>query len=164
MSPLYIIKDFFGINILFIFFCYLIFAVPNALGHPDNYILANPLSTPPHIVPEWYFLPFYAILRSIPNKVAGVIAMFFSILTLYFISFFTAPQVTSSSFKLFYKVAFWFFFIDCLILGWIGGNPVEYPYYVIGQLSTIFYFFYFYCLVPAFSILENKFIHVTQTN
>lgn len=124
------------------------------LGHPDNYILANPLSTPPHIVPEWYFLPFYAILRSIPNKAFGVILMFLSIFTLYLLPYINAVSTASSAFRPIFRVIFWLFFCNCLILGWIGGNPVEHPFYLIGQVATFFYFLFFYIVVPYLSKLE----------
>ena len=156
--PYFVIKDVLGGLLFFTVFFYVVVYAPNALGHPDNYILANPLSTPPHIVPEWYFLPFYAILRSIPNKTLGVVAMFLSILTLYALSFLCVAPITSSTFRGFYRIFFWFFLVDCLLLGWIGGNPVEYPYYVIGQVATVGYFFFYYCLLPYVAKSEGYMI------
>jgi ubiquinol-cytochrome c reductase cytochrome b subunit len=155
--PYFIVKDALGFFLFFFLFIYLTVYSPNLLGHPDNYILANPLSTPPHIVPEWYFLPFYAILRSIPNKVMGVFGMFLSILTLYFLMYLAPINVSSSAFKPIYRVLFWFLVVNCFILGWIGGNAVEFPYYFIGQVATTSYFFFFYCALPAISFLDSIF-------
>lgn len=155
--PYFIVKDLLGVLVFLIIFFIVVVYYPNFMGHPDNYILANPLSTPPHIVPEWYFLPFYAVLRSIPNKALGVIFMFLSIFTLYFLPFLTKASFTSSAFRPIFRLCFWFFTLDCFILGWIGGNPVEPPFYVIGQVSTFFYFFFFYFAVPFLSLFENGF-------
>jgi ubiquinol-cytochrome c reductase cytochrome b subunit len=113
--------------------------------------------TPPHIVPEWYFLPFYAILRSIPDKLGGVLAMFGSILVLALIPFIIPKlNIRSSLFRPIARKLFWFQLCNCLILGWIGQNVVEYPYIEIGQIATGFYFFYFLVLLPGLVILENK--------
>ncbi len=128
---------------------------PNALGHSDNYIPANPLVTPAHIVPEWYFLPFYAILRSIPDKLGGVIAMVGAILILLTIPFTQSSEVRSSTFRPMFKVLFWIFIADFLILGWIGQKVVEYPFVEIGQVATVFYFFYFLVIIPFFGKFES---------
>jgi quinol-cytochrome oxidoreductase complex cytochrome b subunit len=154
--PYFIVKDLFGILCFILCLLCLVIFSPNLLGHPDNYILANPLSTPPHIVPEWYFLPFYAILRSIPSKALGVILMFLSFITFYFMPFLNSFMVSSAAFRPLYRRVFWFFSVICLLLGWIGGNAVEYPYYEIGQLATFFYFFYFYFFLPYFNFLEKQ--------
>jgi quinol-cytochrome oxidoreductase complex cytochrome b subunit len=157
--PYFISKDLFGIFCyLFLLFIFVIY-FPNFFGHPDNYILANPLSTPTHIVPEWYFLPFYAILRSIPNKLFGVILMFLSILTFYFLPFLNKFRVSSSFFKALFVFFFWVFVFDCFILGWIGSNAIEYPYYQIGQLSTFLYFFSLYVLFPLLCFFENFIVY-----
>lgn len=118
--------------------------MPNAMGHPDNYIPANPLVTPHHIVPEWYFLPFYAILRSIPNKAAGVIAMFSSLLILLTLPWFTRlrPVVNTP----FMKTMFWLFVVNFFLLMWLGGQPIHSPYVQISQIATVFYFSYFILL------------------
>ena len=113
--------------------------------------------TPPHIVPEWYYLPFYAILRSIPNKLGGVVAMFAAILIMLALPFVGEASSRSAQFRPLYKILFWIFFLNSLILGWIGGNPVKYPYYEIGQLSTLFYFGYFLVLLPICCKLEEFF-------
>jgi quinol-cytochrome oxidoreductase complex cytochrome b subunit len=158
--PYYTYKDIFGFFIFGIVFSYFIYFDPNVLGHPDNYIPANPLVTPAHIVPEWYFLPFYAILRSIPDKLGGVIAMVAAILILLILPFVHTSEVRSSSFRPIAKKLFWFFVADVIILGWIGGKPVEDPYILIGQLSTIFYFSYFIILTPVVGYIENILVKV----
>jgi len=155
--PYYIIKDFYGIILFFIFFALFIFFMPNLLGHPDNYIEANPMITPPHIVPEWYFLPFYAILRSIPDKLTGVIALAFAILSLFLLPFLHKPEVRSMALRPISRIAFWFFLINCLLLGWLGSKPVTYPFLLIGQLTTLAYFAYFFFYSPLIIILEKNF-------
>jgi ubiquinol-cytochrome c reductase cytochrome b subunit len=154
--PYFIVKDLFGAVFAFSLLLFFVIYLPNYFGHSDNYIPANPLLTPPHIVPEWYFLPFYAILRSIPNKALGVCLMFLSILSLYILPYLSFSKKSSVFFQPLFRIVFWFFVVDCFLLGWIGGNPVEHPYYLIGQLTTSFYFFYFYFLVPVFTFIENK--------
>ena len=153
--PYFAIKDLFSITAFLIFFGYFVFFNPNVLGHPDNYIPANPLSTPAHIVPEWYFLPYYAILRSIPDKLGGVIAMFAAIVTLMVLPFVHRPEIRSTAFRPLYKVFFWFALVDCLILGWIGCQVVEEPYVQIGQLATVYYFLYFLVILPNLAELEK---------
>jgi ubiquinol-cytochrome c reductase cytochrome b subunit len=152
--PYFIIKDIYGLVIFGFFYFYFVFFAPNDLGHPDNYIQANPMVTPTHIVPEWYFLPFYAILRSVPNKRLGVVLLLAAILILLILPFFGKGIIRSNSFRPFYKVIFWFFFFDCLLLGWIGGKPIETPYYELGQFFTLFYFGYFIFFIPFFQKLE----------
>jgi quinol-cytochrome oxidoreductase complex cytochrome b subunit len=126
------------------------------LPHPDNSIPANPLVTPAHIVPEWYFLPFYAILRSIPDKLGGVVAMAGAILILAAIPFIIPRlNIRSSLFRPIARKLFWFQVVNCVILGWIGQNVVEYPYIEIGQIATAFYFIYFLVLLPGLVVLEN---------
>jgi len=158
LSPYYILKDFLGLIIYFLIFFYFVFFNPNFLGHPDNYIEANSLVTPAHIVPEWYFLPFYAILRAIPDKLGGVIAMLLSIIVLLLLPFYINSKIKSMQFKPLNKMFFWLFFFNCLLLGWIGSNPAEDPYIFIGQFCTFFYFFYLLILLPLNSKIENIFI------
>lgn len=141
--PYFIFKDIFGLFLFFIFFSYFLFFNPNLLGHPDNYIPANPLVTPPHIVPEWYFLPFYAILRAIPNKLGGVIFMGLAIIILLILPFLASnSSIRSSAFRPFYKFFNWCFAINFLLLGWLGAQPIEDPYIIIGIISTFLYFFF----------------------
>jgi ubiquinol-cytochrome c reductase cytochrome b subunit len=124
-------------------------------GHSDNYIPANPMVTPTHIVPEWYFLPFYAILRSVPNKLGGVVLLLLSIIVLFLFPFFIRPSIRSNFFKPMHKVFYWFFVFNCVILGWIGGKSIETPFYEIGQIATAFYFIYFIILLPFLNSIER---------
>ncbi len=155
-TPYYYVKDVFGLVVFALFFGFFVYLSPNLLGHPDNYIEANPLVTPAHIVPEWYFLPFYAILRSIPNKLGGVIAMIAAILILIVISFINCSDIRSSQFRPLYRKFYWLFVIDSIILGWIGQKTPEYPYIQIGQIATVYYFAYFLIILPFLGILESK--------
>lgn len=160
LHPYFSYKDYFGFAIFGIAFSFVVFFYPNVLGHSDNYIPANPLVTPEHIVPEWYLLPFYAILRSIPDKLGGVIAMLGAILILLILPFFHVSLVRSSYFRPLWKILFWVFAANFVLLGWIGGNPVEYPFVTIGQVLTAAYFMYFIALVPLFSFLDNVFLFI----
>jgi len=153
--PYFYVKDLLSFFILILFFSFFIFFYPNALGHPDNYIPANPLVTPPHIVPEWYFLPFYAILRSIPNKLGGVVAMISAILVLIMIPFLNTSEIRSSNFRPIFAIAFWFLVSDFILLGWIGQKPAESPYIEIGLGATIFYFLFFLVLLPVIGVIEK---------
>jgi len=153
--PYFYVKDLLSFFILILFFSFFIFFYPNALGHPDNYIPANPLVTPPHIVPEWYFLPFYAILRSIPNKLGGVVAMISAILVLIMIPFINTSEIRSSNFRPIFAIAFWFLVSDFILLGWIGQKPAESPYIEIGLGATIFYFLFFLVLLPVIGVIEK---------
>lgn len=154
-TPYFTVKDIFGVVVFFILFFYLVSFDPNLLGHPDNYIIANPLSTPAHIVPEWYFLPFYAILRSVPDKLGGVILMVASILILILMPYLVGGKIRSSFFRPLHKVSFWFFVSICMLLGWIGGNPADYPYVEIGQCLTVFYFMFILLVLPFLNFLEK---------
>ena len=215
-TPYFTIKDLYSVVLFFIFFAYIIFFIPNTLGHPDNYIPANPELTPEHIVPEWYFLPFYAILRSVPDKFGGVCALLLAILILVLLPYLISltnfvisllqllknPTVASirpkyeklekltsiysylypfslatffrfvknkfeyrpyfevnlfmrtALMRRIYRITFWFFFIDCVILGWVGGKPIEDPYLTIAQNATIAYFAFFVILIPLIAIID----------
>ena len=144
--PYYTVKDLYGMGVFGIIFAITLFFAPNFLGHPDNYTPANPLVTPPHIVPEWYFLPFYAILRAIPDKLLGVIAMFAAILILFVLPWLDTSKVRSARFRPVYKMLFWAFLIDCIVLGYVGGNPPEGVFIVFGRLATALYFLFFLTL------------------
>ena len=154
-TPYYTVKDLYYVIVFFIFFAFFVFFLPNYLGHPDNYIPANPMVTPTHIVPEWYFLPFYAILRSVPDKLGGVILMVGAIVILLLLPFIHKVEVRSMAFRPVSKIFFWIFITNWFILGWIGGQPIEDPYFLIGQLSAFFYFFYFIFLIWFLNHLEN---------
>ena len=152
--PYYTIKDAFGLSVFLLFYMYFVFFAPNFFGEPDNYIPADPLVTPPHIVPEWYFLPFYAILRSIPDKLSGVIAMFGAIIVLFILPFLDKHPVRSAKFRPYYRIAFWLLVLDCLILGWVGANPPEGAFVMLGQLGTAYYFLHFLVLIPLLNKYE----------
>jgi ubiquinol-cytochrome c reductase cytochrome b subunit len=154
-TPYATFKDLFSIIGFFIFFGFFVYFMPNTLGHPDNYIPANPMVTPPHIVPEWYFLPFYAILRSIPDKLGGVLAMGGAIAILAILPFIVKSETRSAAFRPLYRFLFWLFVVDTLLLAWVGGNAVKYPFYELGQLCTLFYFSYFLILLPLCCKIES---------
>lgn len=154
--PYFYVKDLFAFFILITVFGFFVFYYPNALGHPDNYIPANPMSTPAHIVPEWYFLPFYAILRSIPDKLGGVLAMVSAILVLMALPIINLSEIRSSVFRPIFGGAFWFLAADFLILGWIGQKPVEEPYIMLGWNATITYFTFLLLFLPLCGCLEKQ--------
>ena len=156
--PYFYVKDLFGLVIFAAFFSFFVVYAPNYLGHPDNYIEADPMVTPPHIVPEWYFLPFYAILRTIPDKLGGVVLMVLAIVILLFLPVLDSSFVRSSFFKPFHLTLFWFFAADCLMLGWVGQEVVETPFIELSMIITPLYFFYFLFFIPFFSNLEKALI------
>jgi len=151
--PYFYVKDLLAFFVLIALFSFFVFFYPNALGHSDNYIPANPLVTPPHIVPEWYFLPFYAILRSIPDKLGGVAAMGGAILILLLLPHINTSEIRSAKFRPLYAVSYWVFAANFLLLGWIGQKPVESPFIEIGMFSTFLYFFFIIVLVPAIDLI-----------
>jgi ubiquinol-cytochrome c reductase cytochrome b/c1 subunit len=153
--PYYTIKDSFGLAVFLLIYAILVFYAPNLLGDPQNYIPANPLQTPPDIVPEWYFLPFYAILRSVPNKLLGVIMLFSSILILFVLPWLDTSPVRSAKFRPIYKKIFWLLVISVLVLGYVGAHPPEGWYVIVGRIATIYYFAHFLILVPLIGKLER---------
>ncbi|MSO54398.1 MAG: cytochrome b [Rhodospirillales bacterium] len=160
--PYYTIKDLFGLGVLLFFFLCFVFFAPNMFVEPDNYIPANPLVTPAHIVPEWYLMPFYAILRAItfdiwfiPAKLIGVIAMFSSIVILMLLPWLDTSPVRSARYRPIYKQVYWIFFADCLVLGYIGASPPEGWYIPIGQIATAYYFGHFLIVMPLLGIFER---------
>ena len=153
--PYFIFNDLVTIFFFLLALSVIVFYYPNLLGHTDNYIPANPMQTPASIVPEWYLLPFYAILRSIPNKLLGVIGMLGSLLILLVLPYTDFSRVRSSTFRPLMKLNFWFFVVNFLILMWIGSQHPETPYVEVGQLATAFYFAWFTILVPLTGLLEN---------
>nr|YP_009512698.1 cytochrome b [Microhyla taraiensis]AXJ93416.1 cytochrome b [Microhyla taraiensis] len=156
----YSYKDIFGFAILLAALASLSTFAPNILGDPDNFTPANPLVTPPHIKPEWYFLFAYAILRSIPNKLGGVLALLFSILVLFILPIIHTSKLRSLMFRPATKIFFWSLVANTFILTWIGGQPVEDPYIMIGQVASVIYFFIFVAIFPMIGFLENKLLHL----
>nr|YP_009258904.1 cytochrome b [Lophonectes gallus]AID59860.1 cytochrome b [Lophonectes gallus] len=154
--PYFSYKDLLGFAALLLALIVLALFSPNLLGDPDNFTPANPLVTPPHIKPEWYFLFAYAILRSIPNKLGGVLALLFSILVLMVIPMLHTSKQRGLTFRPLTQALFWILIADVIILTWIGGMPVEDPYIIIGQLASVVYFTIFLILVPAVGWVENK--------
>jgi ubiquinol-cytochrome c reductase cytochrome b subunit len=159
-APYFIFKDLVTIFIFFIVLSVFVFFMPNALGDSENYVMANPMQTPPAIVPEWYLLPFYAILRSIPNKLLGVIAMFLAILILLIMPITDLSKLRGVQFRPFSKIAFFIFVANFLILMQLGAKHVESPFIEFGQISTIFYFSHFLIIIPLVSIIENSLIEL----
>jgi len=155
LTPYYTVKDLLSIVYFLIFFGLFVYFFPNLLGHPDNYIPANPLVTPIHIVPEWYVLPLYAILRSIPSKLGGVIAMLGAIFVLAIIPVILEAEIRALKFRILAKPSYFLFLVICVILGWIGAAPIKTPFYQVGQLATIFYFLYFLIIYPGIIYFED---------
>ncbi|MAI46574.1 MAG: cytochrome b [Hyphomicrobiaceae bacterium TMED74] len=155
MSPFAIMKDLFALAVFLILFSWFVFFAPDYLGHADNYIPANALVTPAHIVPEWYFLPFYAILRAIPSKLGGVIAMFSAIVVLVFIPWLDTSRVRSTKYRPIYRWFFWLFVFTCLALGYLGSRPAEGAYVLWAQIFTFYYFAHFLLVMPIVGLIET---------
>jgi ubiquinol-cytochrome c reductase cytochrome b subunit len=153
--PYYTVKDSVAIAVYFLVFAVMVFFFPNFIGNADNYIPANPLLTPPHIVPEWYFLPFYAILRAVPQKLGGVILMFGSILILFALPWLDTSKVRSASFRPVYRVFFWLLVIACIALALVGANQPEGIWVPMGQIATAYYFAHFLLVMPILGKLER---------
>jgi ubiquinol-cytochrome c reductase cytochrome b subunit len=159
--PYYIFKDLITIFLFIIVLSIFVFFMPNVLGDSENYVMANPMQTPPAIVPEWYLLPFYAILRSIPNKLLGVIAMFAAILALLIMPFSDLSKLRGNQFRPLSKIAFFIFVANFLILMQLGAKHVESPFIEFGQISTVLYFAHFVIIVPFVTLLENSLIDLS---
>jgi ubiquinol-cytochrome c reductase cytochrome b subunit len=159
--PYYIFKDLITIFLFILVLSIFVFFMPNALGDSENYVMANPMQTPPAIVPEWYLLPFYAILRSIPNKLLGVIAMFAAILALLIMPFTDLSKLRGNQFRPLSKIAFFIFVANFLILMQLGAKHVESPFIEFGQISTVLYFSHFLIIVPFVTLLENSLIDLS---
>jgi len=160
--PYYTIKDALGLGVFFIVFAVFVFFAPNFLGEAENYVRANPFQTPAEIVPDWYFLPYYAILRSItfdiwfiPAKLIGVTAMFGSLMLLFALPWLDTSKVRSARFRPIYKQVFWVFVVDCIVLGWVGANRPEGHILIIGQIATAYYFLHFLVLMPLIGWFEK---------
>jgi ubiquinol-cytochrome c reductase cytochrome b/c1 subunit len=154
-TPYATIKDGFFLVVFLILFAWFVFYVPNYLGHPDNYIPANPAVTPMHIVPEWYYLPFYAILRAVPNKLGGVALLGASIVILAFLPWLDRSKVRSARYRPRYRFFFWLFFITCVGLGWLGSKPAEGIYVYAARVATVYYFAHFLVVLPLLGRYEK---------
>ncbi|MFM1815039.1 MAG: hypothetical protein RLZ98_1734 [Pseudomonadota bacterium] len=155
MSPYATMKDLFALSVFVILFAWFVFFVPDYLGHADNYNPANPLVTPPHIVPEWYFLPFYAILRAVPSKLGGVVLMFASIAVLAFVSWLDTSPVRSTKYRPLYRWFFWALVFTCLALGYLGSKPAEGDYVFWARIFTAYYFIHFLIVLPVVGLIET---------
>lgn len=167
--PYYTVKDMFGMAVFLVIYAVFVFYAPNYMGHPDNYIPANPMVTPAHIVPEWYFLPFYAILRSftfditvpftdivlISSKLGGVLLMFGAIAILFVLPWLDRSPVRSARFRPMYRIAFWLFTLDAVLLGFMGAKPAEMPWIAISQFATVYYFAHFLVIIPLLNRFEK---------
>ncbi|MGL5117397.1 MAG: cytochrome b [Beijerinckiaceae bacterium] len=165
-TPYATVKDAFALVCFFIFFMYFVFYMPNFLGHADNYIMADALKTPAHIVPEWYFLPFYAILRSIPDKLGGVLMMGAAIVVLAFLPWLDTSKVRSGKFRPMFRIFFWVFVVVCVLLGWVGSQDTSAPVLTfgettvltmvgLGQILTLYYFAHFLIILPLLGLFER---------
>ncbi|KAF1857946.1 hypothetical protein Lal_00010457 [Lupinus albus] len=161
-TPYATLKDALGVSVFLIAYAWFIFYMPNFLGHPDNYIMANPLSTPAHIVPEWYYLPFYAMLRAITfnvgpidSKLGGVLVMFGAIIVLFFLPWLDTSKVRSAVYRPWYKLFFWIFVVNAILLGWLGSRPAEGLYVVMSQIGTLYYFGFFLVIMPILGLVET---------
>ena len=155
MAPYAVMKDAFALFAFMVMFAWFVFFMPDYLGHADNYIEANPLVTPAHIVPEWYYLPFYAILRAIPSKLGGVIAMFGSILVLLFIPWLDTSRVRSARYRPIFKWLLVAFFISVIALGYLGAKPPDGIYVIMARIFTLYYFVFFLILMPIVGVIER---------
>lgn len=161
-TPYATLKDALGLSVFLLVFAYFIFYMPNYLGHPDNYIPADSLKTPAHIVPEWYFLPFYAMLRAITfnigpidSKLGGVLVMFGAIIVLFFLPWLDTSKVRSAVYRPWYKLFFWIFVANSILLGWLGAMPAEGIYVVLSQAGTAYYFGFFLVIMPLLGLFET---------
>jgi ubiquinol-cytochrome c reductase cytochrome b/c1 subunit len=155
MTPYAVSKDVFALFVFLLLFAWFVFYAPDYLGHADNYVEANPLVTPPHIVPEWYFLPFYAILRAVPSKLGGVILMFAAIAVLIFIPWLDTSRVRSTKYRPIYRWFFWLFAFTCFALGYLGSKPAEGIYVLWAQIFTAYYFIHFLIVMPVVGLIET---------
>lgn len=153
--PYYTVKDLLGFVVFIAIFAYFAFYIPNYLNATDGYIPADPMKTPSEVVPQWYFLPFFAILRSIPNKLTGVIAMFAAVGVLFLVPWLDTSKIRSATFRPIYRVIFWLLVVDVVLLGWVGANRPEGAVVLIGRLATSYYFVHFLILMPMVGLFER---------
>jgi len=157
--PYYFAKDLFAFTCFILFFSVFVFFFPNILNHPDNCIPADPMETPKHLVPEWYFLPFYAILRSIPHKAAGIVAMVGAILVMLVIPFSYTGYIRNTTYRPVFKIFYWLLIADFATLMWVGQAPITDPFIILGQIASVYYFGFFLVLVPLIGIIETKLVN-----
>ena len=157
--PYFFSKDAFAFCVYLLVFATFVLYYPNVLNHPDNYVEADPLHTPAHVVPEWYFLPFYAILRSIPHKALGIIAMGGAILILLAIPFINTSYIRNTTFRPLFKIFFWMFIVDFIVLTWVGQKPVKDVFILVGQVATVYYFMFFLIIIPVVGKVETMLAH-----
>jgi len=160
--PYFYVKDLIAFFVLMLVFSFFLYFFPNVLNHSDNYIPADPLVTPAHIVPEWYFLPFYAILRCVPHKLGGVLAMGGAIVALLILPFLNTSQIRNSNFRPIYAWLFWFFVADFALLGWLGAKDVDEPYVTLGIISALYYFGFFFVIIPGLGYVEEKLYNFSE--
>jgi len=153
--PYMTVKDGFSLVLFLFVYAWFTFYTPNYLGHADNYVPANPAVTPAHIVPEWYFLPFYAILRAIPDKLGGVIAMFGAVVVLALVPWLDTSRVRSANYRPIYRQFFWVFLFVCILLGWLGAKPPEGGYVLAARICTAYYFAHFLIIMPLLGLFET---------
>lgn len=156
--PYFFSKDLFAFFCFLVFFSVFVFYFPNVLNHPDNCIPADPYKTPAHVVPEWYFLPYYAILRSIPHKAGGIAAMGGSIIVLFLIPFINSSEIRNTTYRPIFKIFFWLLVADFIVLIWLGQKPVKDTYVIAGQIATVYYFLFFVVAVPLIGRIESKLV------
>ena len=156
--PYYALKDAFALSCFLVFFATFVFYFPNYLNHPDNCIPADPFETPAHVVPEWYFLAFYAILRGIPHKTGGILTMFGSIVVLFIIPFVNSSEIRNTTYRPIFKFFFWLFIADFVILVWSGQKPVTKTYKFVAQVATVYYFLFFLIIIPLVGRIESALV------
>jgi quinol-cytochrome oxidoreductase complex cytochrome b subunit len=161
--PYFVSKDLFAFFSFLFFFFVFVFYFPNVLNHPDNCIPADPMETPAHVVPEWYFLPFYAILRSIPNKAGGILTMGGAIAVLFLIPFNNTSNIRNTTYRPIFKFFFWFFIYDFIILMWIGQKPVRNTYIFVGQIATFYYFVFFTLGIAYIGKIEKALVNFKES-
>ena len=157
--PYFVTKDAFAFSVFAVVFAFFVFYFPNTLNHPDNYIPADSMRTPAHVVPEWYFLPYYAILRSIPHKTFGILAMGGAILVLFLIPFIYNSEVRNTTYRPIFKICFWIFVSDFILLTWIGQKPVRDTFIYAGQVATVYYFVFFLVCIHVVGKIESALVH-----
>nr|YP_010233599.1 cytochrome b [Pleurosigma inscriptura]QSZ78216.1 cytochrome b [Pleurosigma inscriptura] len=157
--PYFFAKDLFAFFCFLFVFAFFVFYFPNVLNHPDNCIPADPLKTPAHVVPEWYFLPFYAILRSIPHKAGGIAAMGGSIIVLFLLPFIYSSEIRNTTYRPIFKFFYWLFVTDFIMLMWLGQKPVKDTYVIAGQIATVYYFLFFTIGISLIGKIESKLVN-----